>query len=392
LGSRAASRCQTGEAQKKCPAFVLLILAEKPTHSANPETPPDQFPELLPKLAFWWGDTEEQKKLHWFAWWRMCIPKKAGGMGFRDLYSFNLAMLAKQVWRLVVNPDSLCAQVLKAKYYPHGDILKAGPKKGSSYSWQSIVAGLHTFKRGHIWRVGNGSKINIWEDHWIADSKSRKVLSRRGQSILRTVDELINPITGEWDEELIRENLLAIDAEKILRIPLSDAMSEDFIAWNNTKTYSFTVRSAYYTEWDHQFGTKIRRQDGQGSASDNPVWKQVWELAVPNKIRIFMWRSLHGVVPGRSILADKHIKVHPECPVCRRGAEDMRHLLFTCDRATEVWRSMGLSDYIKQAAIGEWSGSTILEDLLCRQASKSPILGNLLIKETIAVACWYLWW
>jgi hypothetical protein len=301
-------------------------------------------------------------------------------------------MLAKQVWRLVVNPDSLCAQVLKAKYYPHGDILKAGPKKGSSYSWQSIVAGIHTFKRGHIWRVGNGSKINIWEDHWIADNKSRKVLSRRGQSILRTVDELINPITGEWDEELIRENLLAIDAEKILRIPLSDAMTEDFIAWNNTKTYSFTVRSAYYTEWDHQFGSKIHRQDGQGSVSDNPVWKQVWELAVPNKIRIFMWRSLHGVVPGRSILADKHIKVHPECPVCRRGAEDMRHLLFTCDRATEVWRSMGLSDYIKQAAIGEWSGSTILEDLLCRQASKSPILGNLLIKETIAVACWYLWW
>mgnify|MGYP005814967429 FL=1 len=43
---------------------------------------------------FWWGDTEEIKCMHWMAWWRLCIPKKDGGMGFRDLRSFNLAMLS----------------------------------------------------------------------------------------------------------------------------------------------------------------------------------------------------------------------------------------------------------------------------------------------------------
>jgi hypothetical protein len=73
-------------------------------------------------------------------------------------------MLAKQVWRLIDTPDSLCACVLRAKYYPDGNILKAGPKAGSSFTWQSIVAGITTFKRGYIWRVGNGEKINIWND------------------------------------------------------------------------------------------------------------------------------------------------------------------------------------------------------------------------------------
>jgi hypothetical protein len=65
----------------------------------------------------------------------MCFPKKEGGMGFRDLHSFNLATLAKQVWRLIDNPNSLCAKVLKAKYYPNEDILMAGPKNGSSFTW-----------------------------------------------------------------------------------------------------------------------------------------------------------------------------------------------------------------------------------------------------------------
>ena len=144
--------------------------------------------------AFWWGDTEIQKRMHRKAWWKMCVPKKMGGMGFRDLHACNLAMLAKQSWRLITNPDTICAQVLRAKYYPDGNLLKAGPKSGSSFTWQSIVAGLNTFKRGFIWRVGSGNKINIWADPWILSSVSRKVVSIRGNVVLTTVDELIDVI------------------------------------------------------------------------------------------------------------------------------------------------------------------------------------------------------
>ena len=51
------------------------------------------------------------------------LPKAMGGMGFRDMRAFNQALLAKQAWRLLDCPDSLCAHLLRAKYYPRGNLL-----------------------------------------------------------------------------------------------------------------------------------------------------------------------------------------------------------------------------------------------------------------------------
>lgn len=51
--------------------------------------------------------------MHWVGWEKLVSPKAEGGLGFRDLHSLNMAMLAKQTWRLLQNPTSLCARLLK---------------------------------------------------------------------------------------------------------------------------------------------------------------------------------------------------------------------------------------------------------------------------------------
>jgi hypothetical protein len=74
---------------------------------------------------FWWGSKKGERKTAWVSWDDMSMPKYKGGMGFRDIELFNLALLARQVWRILVESNSLSARILKAVYFPPSDILHA---------------------------------------------------------------------------------------------------------------------------------------------------------------------------------------------------------------------------------------------------------------------------
>ena len=94
------------------------------------------------------------------------------------------------------------------------------------------------------------------------------------------------------------------------------------------------------------------------------VWKKLWKLQVPGKIKIFGWRTLHGLIPGRAILANRHIGNIGSFPMCLNGAEDIKHILFVCDRAKEVWRALGIWESIAQLLAVERSGSVVLEEVI----------------------------
>ena len=81
---------------------------------------------------FWWGSRKGERRRAWVSWEVMSQPKCMGGMGFRDIELFNLALLARQAWRLLTQPDSLSARILRAVYYPSSSILEAEVGKNPS--------------------------------------------------------------------------------------------------------------------------------------------------------------------------------------------------------------------------------------------------------------------
>ena len=110
---------------------------------------------------FWWGQRGDRRKVHWVKWDDLCQHKNQGGMGFKDLTMFNEAMLAKLVWRLLHDENSLFHRVFKSRFFPRGTILEAKDSPSASYAWRSILIGRDVIAKGAIWRVGDGKQIKI---------------------------------------------------------------------------------------------------------------------------------------------------------------------------------------------------------------------------------------
>ena len=193
---------------------------------------------------FWWGQTGEERKIHWKNWGVLTRSKKEGGMGFRDLKDFNLAMLAKQGWRLIQDKDSLLYKCFKARYFPRCTFLEATDVPNSSYVWKSLRAAQPILKKGCCWRVGDGAAIKVMVDKWIPNQVTNRVLHPPVEEEWEwRVSDLIDWRTNTWDCAMIEANFHSSDAEAILRIPLSRRYVPDMVFWLHTKDGDYSVKS-----------------------------------------------------------------------------------------------------------------------------------------------------
>lgn len=311
------------------------------------------------------------------------MSKGEGGLGFRDIHAFNLAMLAKQGWRLLMNPESLCAQLLKAKYFPNGSVLQAKAKSNMSYSWRSILSGIDVLKKGLIWRVGDGSQIRIWEDPWLPRGHLRQPCTPRGANLLTRVDELLDPSTGTWDEELVRDCFWKEDADLILSLPVHEGM-DDMIAWYYNSNGLFSVKSAYKVEIaDRQRGLRDRGQPSSSAlnSGEDDCWKKLWKIRCPKKMIHFLWRLGHSSLAVRVNLWRRGLKLDTLCVQCGRLDEDGARLFFKCKKVKLIWAELQL-DQIRTSLATTVSAKAAIVDVIKLKEESQRLVITLL----------YTWW
>ena len=197
--------------------------------------------------SYWWGNKRNGgKSIHWLRWDSMCKPKSVGGIGFKKIHDFNIAMLGKQCWKLMTDPHSLVARILKARYYPRSSFTDASVGFYPSYTWRSLMAAKNVVVNGSRIQIGDGQQVQLSKDPWLPDVHNGFITSELDESLATaTVDCLMVPGQRSWDYDLITDVFNSRDAGLILQVPLSVRQNADRWYWLADPKGQFTVRSYY---------------------------------------------------------------------------------------------------------------------------------------------------
>ncbi|CAL5192688.1 unnamed protein product [Lathyrus oleraceus] len=78
-----------------------------------------------------------------------------------------MAMVAKQGWHVMMQPDTMVARVFKVKYFPCSLFFELSLGNNPSYVWRSLWKTNEVLILGRHWRIEDGSKINVMFEPWL---------------------------------------------------------------------------------------------------------------------------------------------------------------------------------------------------------------------------------
>ncbi|MBA0752194.1 hypothetical protein Gogos_001054 [Gossypium gossypioides] len=201
-----------------------------------------------------------------------------------------------------------------------------------SYGWKSIYAAQKLLEDGTGWRVGSGSQISILQARWLP-RWAGGIQATTANNGIEKVSDLIDQSAKTWKVELIKCFFTPMEAHAICCIPLSIYTIEDKMVWCADNSGMYMVRSGYRCLVQSNINDTIN--------TDHTIfYKQIWELDLPPKIRIAIWRFTHEYIPTAANLYNRIINSSPICPSYGEAPENFMHTLLMCGPAKN-WYDFG---------------------------------------------------
>ncbi|KAL4291360.1 hypothetical protein GQ457_14G018510 [Hibiscus cannabinus] len=107
------------------------------------------------------------------------------------------------------------------------------------------------------------------------------------------------------------------EAAAISSIRLSTYVHVDTLVWSGERSGIYSVLSDY----------KHLRPSTSLSNDEQVLFKQIWALLCPSKVRINLWKLSNNYIPTKANLCYKRIATDPLCPRCHLDAEGIKHII-----------------------------------------------------------------
>ena len=133
--------------------------------------------------------------------------------------------------------------------------------------------------------IGDENLIDVWRHRWLPDLNHSKIISPRTDSSIHRVCDLYFLDIRVWDPGRLESCLIPRVADLVRRIQVCEDGAEDTLIWPLTSDGNYSVRSAYRMLVSAKF---ILQPSSSVSGSIGLVWKKIWKMRVPNKIRHFI--------------------------------------------------------------------------------------------------------
>uniref|UniRef100_A0A8I6XPG7 Reverse transcriptase zinc-binding domain-containing protein n=1 Tax=Hordeum vulgare subsp. vulgare TaxID=112509 RepID=A0A8I6XPG7_HORVV len=216
----------------------------------------------------------------------ICLPKDRGGLGIPASRRMNVALMLRWVWRILQGEGGLWLQLIEAKYLWGRPLLACSLATGSQF-WKSIQGIKNDIRLGLRVSVGNGSGTQFWLDPWL----DGEPLRFQFPTLFAICDDLAVLVSASALEDgwhsAFRRPLDPAEVQdwEILQamVPLPDSSVSDSVSWSLSPLGEFSVSSAYL------------------ALCQMPVlpWlSPLWQAPLPLKIKIFVWKLLHGPLPS----------------------------------------------------------------------------------------------
>ena len=371
--------------------LLKAVAMALPTYTMScfklPKTICQQIESVM--AEFWWKNKQEGRGLHWKTWRHLCRPKAVGGLGFKDIEAFNIALLGKQLWRMITHRDSLMAKIFKSRYFSKSDPLNAQLGSRPSFAWRSIIEAQALIKQGARAVIGNGESINVWMEPWI-ESKPAKAIhavkrlpleSHQAAKSTHVVKDLLTPDGRDWNLDLVSLLFTENIQEKILAIRPGGKETKDNYTWEYSRSGHYSVKSGYWVMAEIINQRHVPQEVLQPSL--DTIYQQIWKTDVPPKIHHFLWKCVSNCLSVAGNLAYRHLARDKSCVRCPAHGETVNHLLFKCTFARLVWAISPLPS----PPGGEWAESLYQNMYHVLSVNISQRLEN----DAHALIPWILW-